>query len=171
MSIQEVDVTLEELQSLDQDEILRLCKSPVYYELESAFGSIKGSEAAKLLSATCSMHLKPENPKAPFSPKFIMQDRRGLIANDFSKKSLNSLSQFCSFVTIPELKARLADISWVTKAGSVEHAHMAIESYIESAKHLLAVADSWVHPAERIERALRLSCMFRRDSQRPDLFE
>lgn len=171
MSIQEVDVTLEELQSLDQDEILRLCKSPVYYELESAFGSIKGSEAAKLLSATCSMHLKPENPKAPFSPKFIMQDRRGLIANDFSKESLNSLSQFCSFVTIPELKARLADISWVTKAGSVEHAHMAIESYIESAKHLLAVADSWVHPAERIERALRLSCMFRRDSQRPDLFE
>ncbi|CCK75886.1 conserved hypothetical protein [Oleispira antarctica RB-8] len=171
MSIQEVDVTLEELQSLDQDEILRLCKSPVYYELESAFGSIKGSEAAKLLSATCSMHLKPENPKAPFSPKFIMQDRRGLIANDFSKESLNSLSQFCSFVTIPELKARLADISWVTKAGSVEYAHMAIESYIESAKHLLAVADSWVHPAERIERALRLSCMFRRDSQRPDLFE
>jgi hypothetical protein len=61
MSIQEVDVTLEELQLLDQDEILRLCKSPVYYELESAFGSIKGSEAAKLLSATCSMHLKPES--------------------------------------------------------------------------------------------------------------
>lgn len=171
MSIQDVDVTLEELQSLDQDEILRLCKSPVYYELESAFGSIKGSEAAKLLSATCSMHLKPENPKAPFSPKFIMQDRRGLIANDFSKESLNSLSQFCSFVTIPELKARLADISWVTKSGSVEHAHMAIESYLESAKNLLAVADSWVHPAERIERALRLCCMFRRDSQRPDLFE
>lgn len=171
MSIQDVDVTLEELQSLDQDEILRLCKSAVYYELESAFGSIKGSEAAKLLSATCSMHLKPENPKAPFSPKFIMQDRRGLIANDFSKESLNSLSQFCSFVTIPELKARLADISWVTKSGSVEHAHMAIESYLESAKNLLAVADSWVHPAERIERALRLCCMFRRDSQRPDLFE
>jgi hypothetical protein len=94
-----------------------------------------------------------------------MQDRRGLIANDFSKESLNSLSQFCTFVTIPELKARLADISWVTKAGSVEHAHMAIESYIESAKNLLAVADSWIHPAERIERALRLSCMFRRDSQ------
>ena len=171
MPIQEADVTLEELQSLNQDEILRLCKSPVYYELESAFASIKGSEAAKLLSATCSMHLKPENLKAPFSPKFIMRDRRGLIPNDFSKESLNSLSQFCSFVTIPELKARLADISWVTKAGSVEHAHMAIESYIESAKHLLAVADSWVHPVERIERALRLSCMFRQDSQRPDLFE
>ncbi|WP_206779509.1 DUF4209 domain-containing protein, partial [Salinivibrio sp. MA427] len=29
----------------------------------------------------------------------------------------------------------------------------------------------WVYPAERIERALRLSCMFRRDTQRPDLFE
>ncbi|MDI5831964.1 DUF7380 domain-containing protein [Shewanella xiamenensis] len=135
MSIQEVEVTLEELQSLDQDQILNACKSPVYYELESAFGSIKDSNAAKLLSAACSMHLKPENPKAPFSPKFIMQDRRGLIANDFSKESLNSLSQFCSFVTIPELQARLADISWVTKVGSVEHAYMAIEAYLESAKN------------------------------------
>ena len=111
MSIQEVEVTLEELQSLDQDQILSSCKSPVYYELESAFGSIKGSNAAKLLSATCSMHLKPENPKAPFSPKFIMQDRRGLIANDFSKESLNALSQFCHSVTIPELQARLAEFS------------------------------------------------------------
>jgi hypothetical protein len=170
MSIQEVEVTLEELQSLDQEKIVSSCKSPVYYELESAFGNIKDSNAAKLLSATCSMHLKPENPKAPYSPKFIMQDRRGLIANDFSKESLNALSQFCSSVTIPELQARLADISWVTKVGSVEHAYIAIDAYLESAKKLLAVGDSWVYPAERIERALRLSCMFRRDSQRPDLF-
>ncbi|MCB5196767.1 DUF4209 domain-containing protein [Deefgea salmonis] len=171
MSIQEVEVTLEELQSLDQEQIASSCKSPVYSELESVFGSIKNCNASKLLSATCSMHLKPENPKAPFSPKFIMQDHRGLIANDFSKESLSALSQFCSFVTIPELKARLADISWVTKVGSVDHAYMAIESYLESAKKLLTIADSWVYPAERIERALRLSCMFRRDTQRPDLFE
>ena len=100
-----------------------------------------------------------------------MQDRRGLIANDFSKESLNALSQFCHSVTIPELQARLADISWVTKVGSVEHAYIAIEAYLESAKQLLAVGESWVYPAERIERALRLSCMFRRDTQRPDLFE
>ena len=87
MSIQEVEVTLEELQSLDQEQIVGSCKSLVYYELESAFGGIKDSNAAQLLSAICSMHLKPENSKAPFSPKFIMQDRRGLIANDFSKES------------------------------------------------------------------------------------
>ncbi|WP_199877938.1 hypothetical protein, partial [Salinivibrio sp. MA427] len=97
MSIQEVEVTLEELQSLDQ--ILSSCRRPLYYELESALGSIEGSNAAKLLSATCSMHLKPENPKSPFSPKFIIQDRRGLIANDFSKESLNAISQFCGSVT------------------------------------------------------------------------
>ena len=58
MSIQEVEVTLEELQALDQEQIVSSCKSPVYYELESAFGSIKDSNAARLLSATCSMHLK-----------------------------------------------------------------------------------------------------------------
>ncbi|MFM4860572.1 DUF4209 domain-containing protein [Aeromonas media] len=171
MPIQEVEVTLEELQSLDQDQILSSCRRPLYYELESALGSIEGSNAAKLLSATCSMHLKPENTKAPFSPKFIMQDRRGLITNDFSKESLNAISKFCGSVTIPELQARLADISWVTKVGTIEHAYMAIEAYLESAKQLLALGESWVYPAERIERALRLSCMFRRDTQRPDLFE
>lgn len=171
MSIQEIEVTLEELQSLDQDQILSSCSKPLYYELESALRSIEGSNAAKLLSATCSMHLKPENPKAPFSPKFIMQDRRGLIANDFSRESLNAISQFCDSVTIPELQARLADISWVTKVGSVDHAYIAIEAYLESAKQLLALGESWIYPAERIERALRLSCMFRRGTQRPDLFK
>ena len=34
MSIQEVEVTLEELQSLDQEQIVGSCKSLVYYELE-----------------------------------------------------------------------------------------------------------------------------------------
>ncbi|PKG84377.1 DUF4209 domain-containing protein [Colwellia sp. 75C3] len=171
MSIQEIEVTLEDLQSIDQDQVVSSCKKVIYYELETAFGNIKDSSAAKLLSASCSMHLKPENTKAPFSPKFIMQDRRGLIASDFPKVSLIALSDFCPFVKIPELKARIADISWVMKVGSIGHAYMAIEAYLESAKNLLDDGVSWIYPAERIERALRLSCMFRRDNQRPDLFE
>jgi hypothetical protein len=171
VSIQEIEVTLEDLQSIDQDQVVSLCKNVTYYELETAFGNIKDSNAAKLLSSSCSMHLKPENTKTPFSPKFIMQDRRALIASDFSKVSLIALSEFCQFVKIPELKARIADISWVTKVGSIEYAYMAIESYLESAKNLLDEGESWIYPAERIERALRLSCMFRRDNQRPDLFQ
>lgn len=137
MSVQEIQVSLEELRSLDQEQIVNSCKSLVYYELESAFRKVEGSNAARLLSATCSMHLKAENPRTPFSPKFIMQDRRGVVADDFSRESLLILAEFCSEVTIPELKARLADISWVTKVGSIEHAYIAIEAYLESAKSLL----------------------------------
>ncbi|TNZ98001.1 hypothetical protein CGK40_12585 [Vibrio parahaemolyticus] len=48
---------------------------------------------------------------------------------------------------------------------------MAIEAYLESAKELTQSCDSWVVPFERIERALRLSCFFRRENQRPDLFQ
>lgn len=170
MSVQEIQVSLEELRSLDLDEIVSSCKSQVYYELESAFRNVENSNAARLLSAACSMHLKPESTITPFSPKFIMQDRRGIIANDFSKASLNVLAEFCSEVEIPEIKARLADLCWVTKSGSIEHAYMAIQAYLESAKRLLLEDDTWVYTTERIERALRLSCMFRRETQRPDLF-
>ena len=171
MSIQEIEVTLEDLQSIDLDQVVSSCKNITYDELEAAFGSITDSNAAKLLSASCSMHLKPENTKVPFAPKFIMQDRRGLIASDFSRVSLVALSEFCPFIEIPELKARIADISWVTKVGSIEHAYMAIEAYLESAKKLLNEDGLWIYPVERIERALRLSCMFRKENQRPDLFE
>lgn len=168
--MQEIQVSLEELRSLNLVEIANSCKSQVYYELESAFRNVENSNAARLLSATCSMHLKPESTITPFSPKFIMQDSRGIIANDFSRSSLNVLAEFCLEVDVPELRARLADICWVTKSGSIEHAYMAIQAYIESAKILLLENDTWVYPAERIERALRLSCMFRRETQRPDLF-
>jgi hypothetical protein len=171
VSVQEIKVSIEELRSLDIVEIADSCKSQVCYELESAFTKIENSNAARLLSASCSMHLKPENTKAPFSPKFVMQDRRGVLANDFSKESLAVLAEFCSEVESSEIKARLADICWVTKSGSVEHAYMAIQAYLESAQNLLSEGDTWIHPAERIERALRLSCIFRRDTQRPDLFD
>ncbi len=117
------------------------------------------------------MHFTPKDARAPFSPKFVFEDRRGLIASDFSKESLIAIKEFCDQVENHELRARLADIVWITKSGSIEHAYMAIKAYLKSAKELTQSSDSWVTPYERIERALRLSYFFRKDNQRPDLFQ
>ncbi|TKF02775.1 DUF7380 domain-containing protein [Vibrio kanaloae] len=53
--------------------------------IESAFASQKDSPATQLLAAAFSMHFTPKDARAPFSPKFVFEDRRGLIASDFSK--------------------------------------------------------------------------------------
>ncbi len=172
MSVKEIQASLEELQSLDQEKIAKSCKSIVCNELEEAFKKVEGSNAAMLIAYACSMHLNPENASKPFSPKFIMNGSRAIIASDFSKEFLNVLADFCSEVTIPELKARLADICLVTKAGSIEHAYMAIDAYLESAQNLLGEDDDTIlyFVAQRIERALRIIRMYKCDSQRPDLF-
>ncbi|BCK23695.1 DUF4209 domain-containing protein [Vibrio cholerae] len=171
MSLHETVVTLEELQGLNLAAILSEVEENSYHYIESALAAQRESTPARLLAAACSMHFTPRDAKVPFKPKFIFEDRRGLIASDFSEESLTALKDFCPEVENHELRARLADIAWITKSGNIEHAYIAIEAYLESAKQLADESDSWVLPYERIERALRLSCMFRRDNQRPELFD
>lgn len=171
MSLHETVVTLEELQGLNLAAILSEVEENSYHYIESALAAQRESTPARLLAAACSMHFTPRDAKVPFKPKFIFEDCRGLIASDFSEESLTALKDFCPEVENHELRARLADIAWITKSGNIEHAYIAIEAYLESAKQLADESDSWVLPYERIERALRLSCMFRRDNQRPELFD
>ncbi|EHZ2646397.1 DUF4209 domain-containing protein [Vibrio parahaemolyticus] len=171
MSFQEIVVTLDDLQQLDLNALLSEVEEKTYMYIETALASQKESPAALLLAAACSMHFNPSNAKAPFSPKFVFEDRRGLIASDFSKESLTAIKDFCVQVENHELRARLADVVWITKSGTIDHAYIAIEAYLESAKELTQSCDSWVIPFERIERALRLSCFFKRENQRPDLFQ
>ncbi|EPZ5839065.1 DUF4209 domain-containing protein [Vibrio cholerae] len=171
MSLHETVVTLEELQGLNLAAILSEVEENSYHYIESALAAQRESTPARLLAAACSMHFTPRDAKVPFKPKFIFEDRRGLIASDFSEESLTALKDFCPEVENHELRARLADIAWITKSGNIEHAYIAIEAYLESTKQLADESDSWVLPYERIERALRLSCMFRRDNQRPELFD
>ncbi|MCX9447931.1 DUF4209 domain-containing protein [Vibrio cholerae] len=171
MSLHETVVTLEELQGLNLAAILSEVEENSYHYIESALAAQRESTPARLLAAACSMHFTPRDAKVPFKPKFIFEDRRGLIASDFSEESLTAPKDFCPEVENHELRARLADIAWITKSGNIEHAYIAIEAYLESAKQLADESDSWVLPYERIERALRLSCMFRRDNQRPELFD
>ncbi|EGR4278965.1 DUF4209 domain-containing protein [Vibrio cholerae] len=171
MSLHETVVTLEELQGLNLAAILSEVEENSYHYIESALAAQRESTPARLLAAACSMHFTPRDAKVPFKPKFIFEDRRGLIASDFSEESLTALKDFCPEVENHELRARLADIAWITKSGNIEHAYIAIEAYLESAKQLADESDSWVLPYERIERALRLSCMFRRENQRPELFD
>lgn len=171
MSLHETIITFEELQQLDLAEILSEVKENSYQNIESALAAQKENVPARFLAAVCSMHFNPKDPRVPFQPKFIFEDRRGVVASDFNQESLMALKDFCPVVESHELRARLADIVWITKSGTVEHAYIAIEAYLESAKKLTEESESWFLPYERIERALRLSSMFQRANQRPELFE
>ncbi|MBF4443867.1 hypothetical protein EA908_28360, partial [Vibrio anguillarum] len=111
MSLHETVVTLEELQGLDLAAILSEVEEHSYHYIESALAAQEESVPARLLAAACSMHFTPRDAKVPFKPKFIFEDRRGLIASDFSEESLTALKDFCPEVENHELRARLADIA------------------------------------------------------------
>ncbi len=171
MPLSEIKIDIAELRSLDIDNLLSSCEKQLCYEFERHLRNQDSSPALRLLLAACSMRLSSENAKVPFAPLIVTEERRGIIASDFSKEALESLKEFSKEVKNNELKARLCDLVWITKSGSVDHAYEAIDAYLSSAKELLENEDSWYYAFERIERALRLSCFHKREKQRPDLFQ
>ena len=171
MPLREIDVTIEEVRQLELDDILSECKEETCFEFERAFRKLADNQAGSLIRASCSMRLKSEDPRVPFVPLFTTTETRGVIASDFSEISLKALAEYSQEVSNPELKSRLCDLVWVTKSGSINHAYLAIDAYLESAKTLLSSERTNFYAFERIERALRLSCFFRKEKQRPDLFK
>ncbi|MEL0615644.1 DUF4209 domain-containing protein [Cobetia marina] len=171
MSLCEIVVDCEALSQLDLSSIFSNIKENSCHHLESALSAHKEKDAAILLAAACSMHFTPNDSNNPLKPKFVFENHRGLIPNDLNKETLFAIKEFCINVENHELRARLADIVWITRSGTIDHAYIAIEAYLESAKQLSKETNIWVLVCDRIERALRLSVHFRRHGQRPDLFE
>jgi hypothetical protein len=115
-----------------------------------------------LITAITSMRLCPSNTRAPFSPMFVIEDRRGALPEDITDQSLDALSEWLPEIVDPELKARIADLLWLRRR-KPEYAHTAISAYVDSAK-VLEDPDHWPPCTDRIERGLRLSAMYRRQT-------
>jgi hypothetical protein len=165
MPLQNIPLSKDDFDKFDWQKIVEVSDkkechnySTAYFKKANEFeknNDLTGQEIFTLLGAITSMMLKPESFSEPFGPVAVFQGSRSAIVEDFNDNHLEVLNETINDIHDPELKARIADVLWIRKK-DYKVAQIAVDSYLESAIRL-GSPEHWTQPAERIERALRLS--------------
>lgn len=176
MQANQIMVSAEMLRKADVDAIIASAARASCQDYRSLFDK-KAAEAKEsddellpvwcLLSALTSMHFRPSDNKEPFASMFVMEDCRSAIPDDLAEESLNALSEWAPEIDDAELRSRIADILWLRNR-KPDFIKLGVEAYIKSAQNL-EDPEHWTSYADRVQRALRLSSLLRR--QQPDIFE
>lgn len=128
------------------------------------FGKAREAEAAgdqrleelfTLLGAVTSFMLKSDSKDEPFAPVAVLRNSRSAISDDLQDVHLDALKEIVAEIKDPEMRARVADVLWVTRR-DFHMGELAVEAYLESAK-TLEHPENWPSCAERIERATRIA--------------
>lgn len=130
-----------------------------------ASGKEEHAKVLSLLAKAASMLLQPDSQNEPFKPLYqdFQAGKRSTIPEDFSIEELTFFEDILNDINEPYLRARLADLLWLTKEKrNPEHARIAIDSYtaniIEDITWHRDVNQGW-------ERAILL-CKQMRDNER-----
>lgn len=158
----DIDTSLDELNAIDFSPLIQSNQSVTCFEIADHLSRLAGSPGVRLLIHICGFHFRPDNPQVPFGPGFQSSQGRWAIPEDFNELSLEVLSQFCPTVALPELQARIADTLWIRKVGGIRFPLLAVRAYYVSCQAIMASQGAWVSAMERLERALRLCCFFRK---------
>jgi hypothetical protein len=121
-------------------------------------GDTCGASVFALLSVVASFHPNYDAPGNPYGSMWSgFKGKRSLNAEDLSTQDLTTLGGVVNEIADPELRARVADVLWVTTRNH-KKARLAIAAFLESAQRLKR-SDSWSPYAERLERAARLAAI------------
>lgn len=120
-------------------------------------GDKAGYAVFALLGALCSLMLNREKEDEPLGPKFVFSGMRSAMVQDFQDDQLTVLAEVLPSVNDAEMRARIADVLWLTKSNR-HAAIIAVDAYLESAATF--IFDE--HNAyERVHRAFRLAVRVR----------
>lgn len=79
-------------------------------------GKEVSARALKLFAAVTSMMVKPRSTNTPFAPIFEAGDgRRSSLPEDFVEGDIAALAKACKEIDDPWIRARFADIVWLSK--------------------------------------------------------
>lgn len=159
-------VTAEDLQRYGWAAVVESCdKKECYYYYErlsqesskfEADGDKVGSRAFALLSVVASFHVNYDAPGNPYGSMWSgFNGKRSLNAEDLSGLDLVALEGIVDEIADPELRARVADVLWVTKR-NFKAAKSAIAAFLASAARL-KTSDMWPPYADRLERAAQIA--------------
>lgn len=95
-------------------------------------GYLSESRALKLLGDASSMFLRPKSLNTPFGPMAQFGNRRSALPQDFAGTDLEAISVATEFIDDPWLRARLADIVWLSgKPRDVKYGKLAYTAYTQ----------------------------------------
>ncbi|MCM7029849.1 DUF4209 domain-containing protein [Enterobacter hormaechei] len=168
----DINISLDELKTIDLSPLIQSKLPVTCFDITKYLSSLgDGRAEIRLLTHICGFHFRPENPQVPFGPSFQSSQGRSAIPDDINGLSLEVLSQFCPTIELPELQARIADTLWVRKIGGIRFPLLAVRAYYASSMAIMTSQGSWVSALERLERALRLCCFFRKNTDFRDEFD
>jgi hypothetical protein len=116
-------------------------------------------KALWLLADVCSMMLSPKSLNEPFKPFMVMEGRRSVIPDDFSKSDIAFYAEIVDAIDDAWLKARIADLVWLKqRPRNVQFALEAIDAY----RLIPLDAETWVRGGRECwERAISLVRMLK----------
>lgn len=168
----DINISLDELNTIDLSPLIQSKLPVTCFDITKYLSSLgDGRAEIRLLTHICGFHFRPENPQVPFGPCFQSSQGRSAIPDDINGLSLEVLSQFCPTIELPELQARIADTLWVRKIGGIRFPLLAVRAYYASSIAIMTSQGTWVSALERLERALRLCCFFRKHTDFRDEFD
>ncbi len=133
-------------------------------------GDERGARVFALLSVVASFHPNYDAKGNPYGPLWSgFNGRRALSAEDFSENDLRALGGVVNEIADPDLRARVADVLWVTKRDH-KAVKIAIAAFLESAQRLKS-GDMWPPYAQRIERAAQLAAIKGFDAEKTDVIK
>lgn len=166
MSLEEAVPTLEELRAAKIEDLLSgadpSCWAYAMALLDPktlpAAGS-SGWKARTVVGFVTSLKLDIDGDAEPFKLSTWFGD---LGANNLSDEQLGVLAAWLPEVTDPELRARLADVLWMTKRPrNPLDGRAALSAYLEAAERHLAQNGHWPRAIDAYARALALPSAFR----------
>ena len=161
----DINTSLDELNAIDLSPLIQSKQAVTCSDIADYLSSLgDGTAGIRLLIHICGFHFRPDNPQLPFGPCFQSSQGRSAIPDDISKLSLEALSKFCPTIELPELRARIADTLWVRKIDGIRFPLLAVRAYYASSMAIMTSQGAWVSALERLERALRLCCFFRKNT-------
>src|SRR5271166_5037336 len=136
-------LTLQDFEAAGWREIIeggagRTCLSygelfqPKFVEAEKARDAVR-TRVYRLLMEISYLRLDPSSADQPYQARFQFGQGRSAMPEDFARSDVALLNELARAVHDPEMRARLADLSWILNR---QHgaAELAINSYLESAK-------------------------------------
>lgn len=166
MSLEEAVPTLEELQAAKIEQLVTGADPSCWAYAMSlldpktlpAAGS-SGWKARTLVGFVTSLKLDTDSDAEPFKLGTWFGE---LGASNLSGEQLNVLAAWLPEVTDPELRARIADVLWMTQRPR-NHltGRAALTAYLEAAERHLAADGHWPHATDAYARALALPSAFR----------
>lgn len=146
----------------------RKCSSYVlvlseYRNKSAKTGDSKQEAVFHLFATLASLSLRSDNPNEPFAHFMSGPGWRSLHIEDIPSEHLDLLTETYENITDAEMRARVADVLWVSKRNH-KAAQSSVVSYLEAAT-AIETEEYWPDTFARIERATRLAFSIGGDSK------